>query len=425
MAKKLFVPLIKISFMLVVFSCSSTPMPNHYQVKIPDDFFGIVHAGATKTPEEYRLLDEMGVNWILRTFYWNDIEREKGVFNFTGYDEYVEIALRENKKIIAVLAYETSWLYPDGEHKKQILPNDIPLFLNYVEKTVNHYKGKIDAWEIWNEPNIIFWRGPRKDFFELSKQAAIKIRETDNNAYILGGGFWRAPRGFIKAMYKAGCFDNLDAVAFHPYAVNPTGSMKAYDRFLNVLSEINYSGLIWITEAGYPTAGWYPTKASLEEFPSYIIKTIAGAASRGPRVLLWYQLFDFYNLNETPYLKFDSEKYFGLAYPDYQKKNGAFAYELCAKYLPGSNYSSDIPLKENIPSSIICFCFLGGISGNNILIIWNDSVITKKLRLQIQGTAFLHDISNGNITPVQSELEVGKKPLFITWNGDSIPKLFK
>jgi hypothetical protein len=425
MAKKLFLCFIKLNLALIIFSCSSTPMPHADQTKIPDDFFGIVHAGITRTPEEYRLLEEMGVNWILRTFYWNDIEKEKGIFDFSGYDEYVEIALRENKKVIAVLAYETSWLYPDGKHKNHISPNEIPIFLNYVEKTVNHFKGKIDTWEIWNEPNFMFWKGSRNDFFELSKQTAIKIRETDSNAYILGGAFWRAPGGFIKAMHKAGGFDNIDAVAFHPYAVNPSGSMKVYDKFLNVLSEINYTGPIWITEAGYPTAGWYPTKVSLKEFPSYVVKTIVGAATRGPRVLLWYQLFDFYNLKETPFIKFDSEKFFGLAYPDYQKKSGAFAYELCAKYLPGSIYTDNLPLKENVPSSIVCFCFLGGTPGNNTLIIWNDSIITQKLKIQIQSPALLHDISSGNSVQMPSELKVGKEPLFITWTGDSIPRLLK
>jgi len=423
---KNFVRSISILFVFtIITSCSSTPLPHYDQIEIPDDFFGIVHAGITKTPEEYMLLDEMGVNWILRTFYWNDIEKEKGVFDFSGYDEYVKIALSEHKKIVAVLAYETSWLYPDKKQKNHISPSEIPLFLNYVEETVNHFKGKIDTWEIWNEPNFTFWKGSRNDFFELSRQTAIKIRETDSNAYILGGVFWRSPRGFIKEMYKAGCFDILDAVAFHPYAVNPIDSMKVYDNFLNVLSEINYSGPIWITEMGYPTAGWYPTKASLKEFPSYVVKTIVGAASRGPRVLLWYQLFDFYNKGEAPYFTFDSEKFFGLAYPDYQKKNGAFAYELCAKYLPGSVYTSSLPLKENLPSGIVCFCFLGVTSGNNTLVIWNDSIITQKLKIQIQSPALLHDISSGNSIQMPSELVVGKEPIFITWSGNSIPKVSK
>jgi len=41
----------------------------HEQIKIPDDFFGIVHTRIAKIAEEYRLLDEMGVNRILRIFY--------------------------------------------------------------------------------------------------------------------------------------------------------------------------------------------------------------------------------------------------------------------------------------------------------------------------------------------------------------------
>jgi len=406
-------------------SCSSTPLPHSSSVNVPNDFSGIVHAGISATPREYELLDEMGVNWILRTFYWNSIEREKGVFDFSSYDEYVETAFSEGKKIVAVLGYETSWLYPNGKQKKYIPPEEIPLFLRFVEETVNHFKGKIDAWEIWNEPNFMFWKGSRNDFFELSRLTAIKIREVDSNACILGGAYWRAPRGFIKAMHKAGCFDNLDGIAFHPYAINPRGSMKVYDKFLNVLSEIKYSGPVWVTEMGYPTAGWYPTKVSLEEYPSYVIKTIAGAAARGARSLFWYELFDSYNPDEIPKNTYNSEKFFGLAYPDYSKKNGAIAYELCVKYISGSVYTGSIPIKDNIPSSIICFCFLDGISGNNVLIIWNDSIRKQKLKIHLQNPAFLHNISNGNNVPLPFELTIGKEPVFITWSGEEVPRIYK
>jgi len=412
-------------FALIIASCLSTPLPSTGSVNIPNDFFGLVHAGITVTPREYKLLDEMGVNWILKTFYWSSIEKEKDVFDFSDNDDFVEMACSEGKKIIAVLGYEATWLYPKGKQKKYISPENIPLFLRFVDEIVNRYKGKIDVWEIWNEPNILFWKGPRKDFFELSRLTALKIREVDSNAYILGGVFWRAPRGFIKAMYNAGGMDNLNGIAFHPYAVNPRGSMKAHDNFLNVLSEINYSGPVWITEVGYPTGGWYPTRVSLKEQPSYVIKTIAGAAARGTRALLWYELFDSYNREEIHPRTINSEKFFGLAYPNFQKKNGATAYELCAKYLPGSVYTSELPLKENIPSSIVAFCFLGGISGNNTLIIWNDSNRTQKLKIQLKSNALLHDISNGNTFSLPLELEIKKEPLFITWSGEEIPRIYK
>ena len=267
-------------FVLALCSCSSTPLPREASVAIPEDFFGMVHAGTKKNPKEYELINQMEVKWLLNTFYWRRIEKEKDVFNFSQYDIFTEQAVKENKKIVAVLAYDTYWLYPDGKLKRKVTPENLPHFLHFVEEVVTHYRDTVDVWEIWNEPNIKFWKGSRKDFYELTRVTALKIREIHPEAYILGGVFWRAPGGFIKAMHKAGALEGLDGVAFHPYAFNPVGSMQVYDRFLKTLADINFTGPVWITEAGYPTDGWPLIKAPLEEFPSYVIKTISGAAAR-------------------------------------------------------------------------------------------------------------------------------------------------
>jgi len=400
-------------------------MPTGGYVNIPEDFFGVVHAGETRSVEEYMLLDEMGVEWILATFYWSSIEGKKGTFDFTEYDDFVDTARKNGKKIVAVLAYATDWLFPEGKYKRYIAPENIPHYLHYVEETIRHYKGRVDVWSIWNEPNFMFWDGSDKEFFELTKLAAQKIRETDPDAYILGGAFWRAPGGFIRKMYEAGAMENIDALAFHPYALNPEGSMKVYDNFLKVLSEINYHGPVWVTEVGYPTGGRYPViKTTLEKYPAYVVKTIAGSAARGARVLLWYQLFDGYN--EGIVMKPNkTEDHYGLVYPDYDRKNGAWAYELCARFLPGSRYTPEFPQRENIPGNIVSFCFLGGLTGSNTLILWNDKNKTQKLNLFLFARALLHDISTGESRPLPAgtALEIGKQPLFITWQGAEVPRL--
>ena len=80
MTKKI---IIKIPFYIFfIFSCSSAPQANLVPVTIPDDFFGIVHAGRIQSSEEYRLLDELGAAWILSTFYWGSIENIKGNYNW-------------------------------------------------------------------------------------------------------------------------------------------------------------------------------------------------------------------------------------------------------------------------------------------------------------------------------------------------------
>jgi len=415
------------TILLFAVSCSSTPLPQNNSAVIPEDFFGMVHAGGTRTSEEYQLLDEMGIKWILSTFYWSRIERERGKFDFTNYDAFVDTANSEGKKILAVLGYGTEWLSPKGKSERYISPENLPLFLNFVEETARHFKGRVHVWNIWNEPNLMFsfWKGPRKDYIELTRLAAQRIRAVDPDAYILGGAFCRVPAGLIKNMRKAGAMENLDGLAFHPYSLSPQGSMRLHDKFLNILSTINYSVPVWITEMGYPTDGWYPTRVSLNELPAHVVKTITGAAARGARAFLWYELMDDYNKDKVPSGTFNSEKFFGLVYPNFERKDGAWAYQLCARYLPGSRYTGELPQRKNIPSSIAAFCFLGGAAGGNTLILWNDRNSVQKAKLSLPGPALLHDITTGNNSPLAEEtvIEIGKTPLFITWQGAGIPRL--
>ena len=412
-----------------VFSCTSTRVPSGASVDIPEDFFGMCHAGSPQSPREYELMDEMGISWTLRTFAWGSIEREKGVFNFSSFDPWVDSTKRHGKKIIVTLGYEAPWLFPDGKTKRYISSENIPHFLRYVEEIVKHYQGRVDVWKVWNEPNHPrFWKGSNKEFYELSKQTAKKIREVDPDAYIIGVTVTRVPKRFTKKMHKAGGMENLDGIEFHPYAMHPEGVMRLHDKFLRTRSDINFTGPVWITEIGFPTGGRFPTKVSLEGLPSHVVKVMTGAAARSgnTRAMLWYQLFDRYNKNEVPQKTMkDSEAFFGLVYRNFERKNGAHAYQLCANLLPGSRYVPELLQRENIPSSIVSFCFQGGKSGNHTLVLWNDRKRSKKANLYLESPAFLYDITTGEKSPLPavSSLDIGKQPLIITWQGTERPRL--
>jgi hypothetical protein len=417
----IFIILIFSSIFLI--SCSTVPKTYSTRVTVPPDYLGIV-GGNKGSVEEYNLLNEMCTTWILKTFYWSAIENEKDNFDFSSYDNYVEKAKEQGKKIIAVLAYAAPWLN-DGKDNKYISGKNIEYYLNYIEALVDRYKGKVDAWQIWNEPNwIIFWRGSNKEFYELSRLAANKIREVDPDAYIIGGGFLLNPKNFIINMKNAGAMENLNALSFHPYAANPKGSIKLIDDFFKTVEKIDFHGDIWITEIGYPTSGWYPSRVSLEKMPSYVIKTIAPSAIRGARVLIWYDLLDSYKYGEYPN-KIDSELYFGLVYSDLSRKSGAWAYELCARYIPGSQYNPELPLKEGIKSNVVTLCFTGNESNTNTLIIWDDKNKKQKIKVSIPSTITIHDISTGNNFSLLNEaiIEITDEPVFITWQGSSIPHL--
>jgi len=60
---------------------------------------------------------------------------------------------------------------------------------NFVKIIAERYRGKINAWEIWNEEDTgYFWKGSVEQFVELMKYAYMALKEVDgNNTVVMGG----------------------------------------------------------------------------------------------------------------------------------------------------------------------------------------------------------------------------------------------
>jgi hypothetical protein len=346
----------------LLLSCSSAPKNNppasgkagDGKISIPQDIAGLVHAGGTRTDEEYALLDKMGVSWIAATFYWDRIEHSRGDWNFSGYDAYVDAAKAHGKKVLAVLAYATDWIHPPGKYKRFVPPTEIPLYVEFVAQTVMRYKGKVDAWQIWNEPNWTFWKGSNKEFFELAKAAAKKVSELDPGTPVLMSGVLRSPGMFVADLLKSGAMQYGSQASFHPYSLMPTGAAGLYDSFARTLAKNGYSGNIWVTEVGFPTGGLYPTRVPEKLFGTCIVKTITLLAVRGARAIFWYQLFDPPREERVPS---DSEDFFGLVFPNYEMKPGAESFAECVKNIAGKTYDPSYPARANFPSQVRAFYF--------------------------------------------------------------------
>jgi len=410
--------LIVVTFLLS--SCASVYTEDRF---IPSDYAGIVHAGRTGTEEEFAFLNYLGVKWVLHTFNWNMIEPEQGVWDFEYYDKIVDDNAAAGIKVLGVLAYDVKWIHENGKGKRHIPPAKTPEFLKYVQKTVEHFQGRIGAWCIWNEPNAHFWQGTDDEFVELTRQTADAVREIDSEVILLGGAFNRGvfglPQKFIRKIFESGAMEKTDGIAFHPYELNPARSAILYDRFKKIVDDYGFGDKIWLTEAGYPTGGWYPTKVSEKRFPEYVIKTIVLLAARSSNKLLWYQMFDPIDREKR-----DSEDFFGLvrSKEDYASK-GAHAFRLSASYLPGTTCYMQETGRGGIPRSIRMFWFKNDSGG--ALVLWNDGLGSKSILLQLPGINHkMHNFVTGNADQIQTEIfvKIGKSPLFITWQNAVLPE---
>lgn len=402
--------------MLVLNSCTTVRFQVPQSRMIPPDAFGMAHAGSRFTEKENRLLDEMGVAWIRSTFRWDSIQKRTKQWDFRQWDRYVANEERTGNKILAVLAYDVPWIYgkEEKEARRHIEPEKIPYFLQYVEGVVRRYKGRIHAYEIWNEPNWLFWKGPDEDFFALARETAKRIREVDPGAYIVAGSFWRVPRGFMKGMFRSGVFQYADAVSFHPYALDPEGVMVLYDELRELLEQEGFKGDIWVTEVGFPTGGWYLSRVSEERKPSYVIKTLAGLLVRGARVVFWYELFDKYPEGDAPSV-LDSELYFGLNFPDFKPKSGATAYTLLATQIAGAVYKPDlVTLSADLRDTLEVLPFRRS-DGKRILLLWSRTGEKIPIKVSPVKGMVQFDLASGKPIPVPSDSTflVGEEVIFL------------
>jgi hypothetical protein len=230
--------------------------------------------------------------------------------------------------------------------------------------------------------------------------------------------------------------DKTDAIAFHPYELNPSRSAALHEKFRKIVDNYGFGDKIWSTEMGYPTGGRYPTRVSEKRFPEYIVKTCVLLVASDTRKLFWFQMFDPVNRKKN-----DSEDFFGLlrSREDYTSK-GAEAFRLCAKYLSDTVCFAQVPqqyLQGKMPKSIRAYWFErenGSLSSyetsayipyvdvsctSGTLVLWNESLCSKKVKLKLPGTNHqMHDIVSGIASPISAEIVIktAKVPIFITWN---------
>jgi polysaccharide biosynthesis protein PslG len=368
---------------LVLSSCSTLQL-GKAPVEIGEDAFGLAHGGSAAA--DYPFLESMGARWVRHTFKWDQINPGPGTWRFEAFDSLMGLADANGAKVIAVLAYDVGWIHPGGTATRNVTPDLLPLYLDYVREVVGRYRGRVDAWEIWNEPNVTFWKGSRKDFYRLAAEAAKLVKELDPGTPLLAGATFRTDSGFIAGLRDAGAFAYADALSIHPYAVSPTGVSRQIAAAKEILLGLPPGKELWITEIGFPTRGLYPSRVSLGRFPEYVIKTLALATSQGVRVTVWFKNFDARTYDSShPVL--DSWPYFGLAYNDRSVKEGGKAFAAFAGRVKGGTYDPAIvAMDEALSGSLCCAPYVEASKEAALVVLWSKGALGRQVRVHSPGS---------------------------------------
>jgi hypothetical protein len=295
------------------------------------------------------LIAAAGFKFIRMDFGWGGIERKKGEYNWADYDELTANLEKRGLRAIYIFDYSNP-LYEESVVSKNPLtrqeqkdvaspqhPESVAAFARWSAASAKHFAGRRIIWEIWNEPNISFWK-PKPDVQQYSTLAlatAKAVREADPNCTIIGPATSKVPPKFIEEFFATGSLAHLDAVSVHPY--------RSYKKEPETAAE-DYARLRALIERHAPTpekkrlpmisGEWgYSTftnkGVSLETQASFLVRQQLANLLAGVPISIWYDW-----KNDGTDLK-EREHNFGTVTHDLQPKPSYTALQILTRELAG------------------------------------------------------------------------------------------
>ncbi len=159
---------------------------------------------------------------VKQIFAWKDIEPSRGDFHFDRADELLTELESKGLKVVARLGDSPDWAITHVTGKKGVdfldaPPEDLNDWATFCGALASRYKGRIAAYQVWNEPNLDREWGKQPPnaagYVGLLKVCSEAVHAADPQAIVISAGL--SPTGtwtasvtpddiFFQQMYDAG-----------------------------------------------------------------------------------------------------------------------------------------------------------------------------------------------------------------------------
>ena len=293
---------------------------------IPQMFGVNIHFAGAKG-EEVSQISEAGFKFVRMDFFWSSVEKTKGCYDYSSYDGLMEALDAKGIRPIFIFDYGNP-LYDNG-----VSPNTAEAraaFAAFAGAAAARYKDRGVLWEMWNEPNMGFWRPKPNadDYVALATQAYAAIKAADPNATVLAPAVSASDRNYIEKCFKLGLLHALDAVSVHPYrGGGPETAAGDYGRLRDLIAAYapkDKAIPIVSSEWGYNTVD-----QTEERQAQYLVRMFLFNLASDVKLSIWY---DWHDDGADPK---NREHHFGTVYPDFKPKPSYTAAQVLARELDG------------------------------------------------------------------------------------------
>lgn len=292
------------------------------------NLYNLSPADIDKTLDE---LQALGVQDIRIAVPWVYVQAGGPTsYDWAKLDYVVNAAANRDMGILGVISATPIWAgAPLNGHP------DNAVYAGFASAVATRYAGRIDSYEIWNEPNGNPFFSPvsASAYTDLLKAAYPAIKAADPDARVIGGvlgavstipGLSQSPITFVKEMYDSGAHGYFDALSYHPYHyLTPfsKGATTGAEAPINQVAAIrammiangDADAKLWATEYGLPTSS--VSQAQQAAFIHDFVASWQNVDGAGPVFV--------YTTRDSNTGGFDDEENFGIFQTNWTKKEAA------------------------------------------------------------------------------------------------------
>jgi hypothetical protein len=296
------------------------------------------------------LIKDMGFRWVKQVFEWMDIEGAgKGMFSWTQSDAVVANAERYGIKLIARLDRAPVWTGAEGENGP---PSNYDDFGDFCYEIAKRYKGRIHAYQIWNEPNLAREWGNHlpnpEEYTRLLSIAYQRIKEADPNAIVISAGLIATGTYneavmpdtlYLERMYQAGFQNHCDMIGLYaagykaPPEISPDEAATNKDQYggerffcfrhvedmraiMEKYGDADRRVVIlefgWTTDTIHPAYSWHAV--TLEQQADYLVRAYKYAEEHWQP---WVALMSTIYIADSDWTEESEEYWWAITYPQY------------------------------------------------------------------------------------------------------------
>jgi hypothetical protein len=238
-----------------------------------DSRWGVNHA----YPWQFllRLAHRAGILWWQDwSVQWRTVQLKPDAdFNFGETDFQIDRVLKEGGNCLVLFPFPSAEWSSSGDpaqiekvqpvaYRRQVMllackPKDERAFERYIAESVRHYRNRVIAYHIFNEPLYTFYSLPASlghtldDYLRLLRIAYKAIKSEQPNAIVVGGiGIWADSR-WTREFVEAGGLQFADVLDLHLYSSgSPEGLCEPLQRLWERMRQRDEAKPIWLTELG-------------------------------------------------------------------------------------------------------------------------------------------------------------------------------